>query len=133
MWLKLIEDFGTETEDMAGANPGVWSMDDPDDNGSYIADVVTIYDVRDPHGDCGALVGDWVLCQPLGTANGIVWEVLAVPGMKAKHWGTLDAALAYTDTVGVAVSLDIGGTIEGVLPSKTQSDTIPISSAVLIE
>ena len=50
------------------------------------------------------------------------------------HWGTLDAALAYDDTVGVAVSLDIGGTIENVLPPPVMiSGTIDKDDPVLIE
>ena len=59
-------------------------------------------------------------------------QILSVP-VGGKHWGTLAAALDYDDTVGVTVNLDIGGTIENVLPSKTQSDTIDSGSAVLIE
>ncbi|MCX7428738.1 MAG: hypothetical protein NTW96_24315, partial [Planctomycetia bacterium] len=48
-------------------------------------------------------------------------------------WGTLDAALAHDDAVGVTVTLDIGGTQENVLPPLWMTlGTIPEDAHVLI-
>ena len=73
--------------------------------------------------------------DPAAEAEGIYYAVVCLGGGGGvpMHWGTLDAALDYDDTTGVAVTLDVGGTQEGVLPPPTMTEgTITSGSHVLI-
>jgi hypothetical protein len=82
----------------------------------------------------GASGGAQILWIESGT--GIKWAIVRVGGggSDSKHWGTLDAALAYNNSTGVDVTLDIGGTQAGVLPPKGMTEgTFPQDANVLIE
>ena len=126
VWHQLIDNFGVEIDDLATGKPGAWKPDENDGDGEYQADYVIIHDIRDPHGNSGAKAGDWVLCRPIGTTNGVVWEVMTRPTATGTVFGKLDYGLDYDDTNGqqfsiwtsngLGVFVDSGENLPNVLP-----------------
>jgi hypothetical protein len=76
-WMQLTEEFDATTW-LADANPGIWSPADNSGDGEMLADIVVSHIVCDSTRTSRAHTGDWVLCRPLGTANGPVWEIVGV-------------------------------------------------------
>lgn len=74
-WYQLTEDLDSETHE-AAANPGRWTASGDGGKGSLAADTSITRTVRDTLGDKTADAGDWLLCRPLGSANGMVWEIV---------------------------------------------------------
>ena len=72
-WFKLTEDLGDTTAHQASANIGVWSTSG---DGSLSADTGHEHTVTDTLGTRTGGSGKWVLCRPIGSANGTVWEIV---------------------------------------------------------
>ena len=89
VWMKLTTAINTTTG-VANANPGVWSSAG---NGSLSADTNTNRQIRDTTNGCKATNGSWVICRPIGSDNGTVWEPLASLVSAAIFIGKLSSVL----------------------------------------
>jgi len=80
VWFLLTEDFDPDDNYRAKAKPGNWSAAANSGAGELSAEPVAWYYVRDTTKHSNAGEGDWVLCRPIGSVDGLVWEVVT-PGV----------------------------------------------------
>ena len=78
LWWVLIENLDPDTHE-APANPLEWYVKENDGDGEYVQDI-SVYKVRDTLKNSGAVAGSIVLCRPIGSENGTVWEIVLCPG-----------------------------------------------------
>ena len=96
-WYELTTAFDPTTHE-ADAHPVRWLAPANSGNGEYTADTSVTRTVRDTTQQSGAGVGDWVLCRPIGSTNGTVWEVVGLPaGRKRVKLDALWTATSETD------------------------------------
>ncbi len=100
LWFVLVEDFDASTHE-AEAEPRNWTASANSGAGEYRPDPAVRYTVRDTTEQSGASEGSWVLCRPIGTENGTVWEPITVTG------GTLFAKLDATLNAGSSCEASI--------------------------
>ncbi len=71
-WVKLTSDINSTTH-LASGNPGRWTAAG---NGFLAPDTNTTRIIRDTTNASTATNSNWVLCRPIGSDNGTVWEML---------------------------------------------------------
>ena len=83
-WMVLTEDLAAATTgsittpSFAAANPANWQAAANGGTGGYVVDTAVTYTVAETTGLADYHAGDWLLCRPLGTTGGFVWE--PIPG-----------------------------------------------------
>ena len=83
-WMVLTEDLAAATTgsittpSFAAANPANWQAAANGGTGGYVVDTAVTYTVAETTGLADYHAGDWLLCRPLGTKGGFVWE--PIPG-----------------------------------------------------
>lgn len=90
-WFLLIEDF--DEDGWAAAKFARWYATENDGDGEIAADPIAWTYVRDTIGGSDATEGDWVLCRPIGSENGTVWEIIVVAGGYDRITGLTTAAV----------------------------------------
>ncbi len=124
LWFVLVEDFDSNKE--ANAEPRNWTASANSGAGEYQPDPAVRYIVRDTTGQSGASEGSWVLCRPVGSENGTVWEPVVVTTGFDRVSGNLTAL-----TTGSSFSIDnvkpISGTSPLMDPDST-TETLAVSN-----
>jgi hypothetical protein len=101
-WFKLTADLAANGS--ADAHPMNWSAAD----GGYTADTSTTRTVTDTLGLFSGSTDDLVLCRPIGSSDGTVWEVVAAKGNGAGKYYlfTLSENLSGASALASATYLD---------------------------
>ena len=73
-WYKLTTGIDPSTHE-ASANPGKWDASANSGAGAMTADTSVTRTLRDPTELLAGGKGNWVLCRPWGSQNGIVWQL----------------------------------------------------------
>ena len=73
-WYKLTTGIDPSTHE-ASANPGKWDVSANSGAGAMTADTSVTRTLRDPTELLAGGKGNWVLCRPWGSQNGIVWQL----------------------------------------------------------
>ncbi|MGA2035885.1 MAG: hypothetical protein ABSG68_26860 [Thermoguttaceae bacterium] len=84
---------GPTVDAPANANPADWQAYGNSGAGGYVVDTATDYFVAETTGKRSYSQGEWVLCRPMGSGNGFIWEPLSAAGMAA-FWNDESSAAA---------------------------------------
>ena len=99
-WFKLTEPLDADAF-TARANPGRWNATANDGDGEMTDEDDYAQTVLDTTHSSGATKGDWVLCRPIGSTNGAVWEIVGFS--PRDRYGKTDAALTAGGKVTVSL------------------------------
>lgn len=77
---------------------GEWSASADDGAGELSRSVFKSYTIRDTTGQCSAAEGEWVLCRPIGSLDGNVWEILSTTGTSVPDGTTTNDILRWDAT-----------------------------------
>jgi len=102
-WFVLQECLTADNNYAANAAPCIWDATANDGNGemSDDEDANNVQTIVDASRVSGATVGDRVLCRPLGTQNGMVWEILGCT--PRDHYGITDTTLTANGNCTVSI------------------------------
>jgi hypothetical protein len=112
LWLVLTANLAAATGSSpltpatASANPANWDATANSGAGGYTIDTSTTLTVVEATGQRSFASGTWLLCRPLGSNNGMLWEPVEFSQGGALRHGTLAAALSVGNS---NASVTLGG------------------------
>lgn len=115
-WFLLTDDF--DADRLAPAKYGRWAASENDGDGELSADPIAWTYVRDTTGQSNASEGSWVMCRPIGSENGTVWEIVTSTQGFDRITGLTTAAVT-----GGNFNIDNVSVIRGADPREDTSST----------